>query len=761
MGFQGFNRIFTLMKKLILYTAALMYLAGFSGIICQAQEMTDEEVLSAIKEHPYRAAACHSPYYAPEADYTPAPKGYKAFYISHIGRHGSRYQTHGDRIYDHVVAIMDSLHMANALTPSGDSLRAELRHIQQAHIGMDGMLTVRGSGEHTAIARRLAERCPGVFRQKDRKTVYCTSTTVQRTIQSMAGFLAGLKTSCPDLDYRIGCGFDEVEFRHPASRITNDRELDSLQTAEEKAMEPPMAEIDGLQTRLFKEYEASGDFLYQLFIASVSAGCLDIDVDPLRFFTAEELFSFYKKRDVSFNVKYGTFAPTREFKAKKGIVWLRRIIDDADDALDGNGHCADLRFAHDGNVGPMMNLLGIGGYAITALDDAPYRYWQSFRQICMGSNLQLEFYKNAKSDILVKALFNEKEIGFPGLEAVNNVYYKWSDVRRYMISKCEDVREVPDYYEEYIKGKAEEIRQLQKDELDGFYFITDMHFPVNYGNAAALMEYLENNTDKRLIVYGGDALTYVNDMEEGMAMQISALEQMRGVTPILWARGNHDIVNYTGKKEWITEERETLPAWVSSELLGRFRPMSAVTNAEDPYTAYCWYDSPGRKVRYIVFDTTDKVQDDNMQSGLSDTQLRWIVENAVLSAPKGYKLVFLSHIPFIGSKEKTTSAAAALCALSTHTAFELDGKTYDFANRPDLQLVCCVCGHRHSDYSKEFPGGQPQINVMADCNYENLRRTAGTVEEQSFDYISISKDGHTIHTVRIGKGEDRNFQSMK
>lgn len=745
------------MKRGFCYFAAVLLCAAVSASVdCAAQFRTDEEIMSDIMEHPYRSAACHSPYYAPNVAYTPVPRGYKAIYISHLGRHGSRYQTNGAEVYDGILSLLDSLHSAKALTPQGDSLRMEIRHIRQAHNGMDGMLTRKGAAEQTGIAERLAERVPSVFRQKDRRIVSCSSTTTQRTIQSMSGFVAGLASECGDdgLDFRIGAGIDLVDYRRPEDKPAARVPSDSLVRAVQNSLSSKYV-FDALQSRLFHGYEASADELEILFNASSSAGCLDIDADPLRFFTTDEQFAFYKMRDVEFSAKYGTLAPLRSETAKNGRAYLRLIVSDADKALDGNGHCADLRFAHDGNVGPTMNLLGIGGYQQSAREEAPYRDWQSYAQICMASNLQLEFYRNSRSDILVKALFNERELTFPGLEAVNGVYYKWRDVRRYMIGKCEDLREVPDYYTAYIETKAEEIRRLQKDETDGFYFITDMHFPDNYGNSAALIERLENMTDRRVIIFGGDVLTYVDDIEKDMAMQISALQQMRGVSPVLWARGNHDFVNYTGKKEWIKGERKAFPAWESEKLLGYFRPVSAVSNPSDPYTSYFYYDSPGKKLRYVVFDTTDSVQDDNMQSGISGTQLNWIFEKAVLGAPKGYGIVFVGHKPFLGESD-AEPARDALSAFSTHSKYEYGGCSFDFATRPDVNMVCVICGHKHNDYSYEFPGGQPQINVEADCNYESLGRTKGTVEEQSFDYVSISKDGK-VRTVRIGKGEDRQF----
>jgi len=742
------------MRKALLFPLAVLALATVSTHRISAQELTDAEIISAIGEHPYRAAACHSPYYAPKVDYTPAPEGYEAFYVSHFGRHGSRFQTKGSEVYDATVSLLDSLHFAKALTLQGDSLRAELRHMQQAHLEKDGMLTERGAAEHTGIAGRLAARCPSIFAQPDRRTVNCTATQRQRTIQSMAGFIAGLQSVGGSLDYRINCGIELVNYKRPEDEPADSGLAGSIISEEVKALAPDYAALEALQSRLFNGYKASAKELEALFKASSTAGCLDIDVDPLRFFTLDELFVFYRQHDVGFNAKYGTFAPTRADAAKKGKAYLRLIVDDADKALDGNGHCADLRFAHDSNLGPLMNLLGIGGFAITAMEDAPYRYWQSFNQICMGSNLQLEFYRNAGKDVLVKALYNEKEVTFPGLDGINGVYYRWSDVRRYMIGKCENVREVPSYYEAYIKAKAKHIRKLQKDELEGFYFITDMHFPDNRGFSAALVEYLEQNAGNRLIVYGGDAISYVDDINEGMSMQISALEQMRAYSPILWARGNHDILNYTGKKEWINGERKALPAWESVKLLGSFRPVGAVTNEADPYTAYFYYDNAPKKVRYIVFDTTDTVKDDNMQSGLSDVQLAWIVEKAILEAPEGYGIVFISHKPFLG--EKSCPAQSALSAFSTHSEFTFGGRTFDFSKRRDINMICTVCGHRHKDYSFVFPGGQPQINVTADCDYDWEKRAQDSIEDQSFDYVSISRDGN-IRTVRIGKGKDREF----
>ena len=48
--------------------------------------------------------------------------------------------------------------------------------------------------------------------------------------------------------------------------------------------------------------------------------------------------------------------------------------------------------------------------------------------MCMASNLQLVFYRDANGEILVKALYNEREMRIKGLTPLSGPYYRWRDV---------------------------------------------------------------------------------------------------------------------------------------------------------------------------------------------------------------------------------------------------------------------------------------------------------------------------------------------
>ena len=117
---------------------------GLAISAAYAQEQSPKMV-QFLKEFPQRAAFNTHSYEFIDVDDTPAPKGYRAFYISHYGRHGSRSDWGGNYTYK---LVRDVLAKAKAdgvaLTPAGDSLLHESAIIFDTYDGMDGRLTPRG-----------------------------------------------------------------------------------------------------------------------------------------------------------------------------------------------------------------------------------------------------------------------------------------------------------------------------------------------------------------------------------------------------------------------------------------------------------------------------------------------------------------------------------------------------------------------------------------------------------------------------------------
>ena len=122
------------------------------------------------------------------APLTPAPEGKQPFYISHYGRHGSRY-LNNRKGYDVPYNYLRRADSLGLLTPKGQEVYKEIRKIIDDSEGRWGDLSGLGKRQHRQIACRMVERFPEVF--KGHAFVDARSTVVNRCVLSM-GPLAAL-----------------------------------------------------------------------------------------------------------------------------------------------------------------------------------------------------------------------------------------------------------------------------------------------------------------------------------------------------------------------------------------------------------------------------------------------------------------------------------------------------------------------------------------------------------------------------------------
>lgn len=425
-------------------SAAAVAISGTAAVSAQTAEHR-REVMELLKEDPTRSVNLHHNYEAPEkiAD-TPAPKGYKPFYVSHYGRHGSRYHW-TDKYLVAPLATFDSLHVRGLLTEEGESVRNDLQVLLAAHKGQVGYLTHKGAAQHQEIAARLHARCPGIFSQKDRREVYCVSTDVQRCIQSMANFCVQLAKESPELHFTMDAGERFTGY------LSNSRGVAKM-GPREKFVEDSVLTANLDPSRLLGAWTVNPQeavklmpggnarkFFSDVLWAGSIGQCLDME-DPYvyRRFTPEELYALWTYNDVKY---YNSMNATIENGRSKDLVGkrnLRDILEKADAAVEGNGHAADLRFGHDTGLSPLLSLLRVEGLEEERhMADAIDGVWYGFDRMPMASNLQIIFYRNKKGDVLVKLLRNERETLIPALKPFSGPYYRWSDLREYFVRLCE------------------------------------------------------------------------------------------------------------------------------------------------------------------------------------------------------------------------------------------------------------------------------------------------------------------------------------
>ncbi len=418
------------MKRFLIFAAVL---TGFCSI---GTAQTYEEAIAANRD----LAAYAFVTYRPEisAD-TPAPKGYEPVYMSHYGRHGSRYHT-GDSFFRAGAAGLQAAKEAGILSKTGEQLLTDFMAVKEAHDGMLGQLSPLGAREHRGIASRLYDRNKALFNSKTRNFIRCISSPIQRCIISMTNFTTSLNDKNPALDFSYDTG--DKYFRYICKEFT-DKELKDKYLFIADSLSNAICTYDKLFASVFtdqaKARELIADpqsFIRSIYMTGCIAPCLDfLNVDIFGYFDIDEL----TRQSIALNNRFlGGHGPSKEIGLERGRTarsLARDFITKADEALAPNSNlCADLRFGHDTGIVPLLTFLGVEGYDKPVPIASAQEGWRCYERVCMATNFQMIFFRGKDGDFLVKMLCNEKEVTIPALPTKTGPFYDWSTLREYILS---------------------------------------------------------------------------------------------------------------------------------------------------------------------------------------------------------------------------------------------------------------------------------------------------------------------------------------
>ena len=427
------------MKKL-LFTAIISLFA----ITTIAQSVQED-----LKRDIRYSASNQMAYPTPTQALTPAPEGYKPFYISHYGRHGSRYLIN-PKDYSYPHEVLKSADSAGVLTPLGKDVLKRYEIIIQEADNRYGELTPLGAEQHRQIARRMYERFPEVF--EGNVWVDAKSTVVIRCILSMTNELTELTRLNPKLRIRHDASMHDMYYMN-----FNDKELlkkkwnkESNDVYEKYFKE--MVNYDYAFCQLFTDTSFvwrkadARKFYEKLFHTANNLQNLEArkKVTLYDLFTDEDMYNNWRVANMWWYLGYG-FSQLNGGKqpyVQRNL--LRKIIEEADSCIVLQNPGATLRFGHETMVMPLTVLMGLNGYDLVTDDYAhlDQKGWVNYRIFPMGANIQLVFYRRntGNKDVLVKVLLNENEATLP-IKSNTAPYYKWSEVRDYYIKKIESYKE--------------------------------------------------------------------------------------------------------------------------------------------------------------------------------------------------------------------------------------------------------------------------------------------------------------------------------
>lgn len=395
-----------------------------------------EEVLRPV-EH---SAGSSMAYRFEAAPQTPAPEGYRPFYIGHFGRHGSRYHT-TEHIYRKFRDLFAEADEAGALTPLGRDVRQRMEAIFARCDGRAGVLTPRGEEEHRAIAGRMYDSYPEVFapRADGREVrIFSRSTSVERVVLSMRAFDAELSRraphaaieEAPEGAYNAYLNHYTPEYKEyyrngPWRALYEQKREEWI--APRRLVESLFSDGEFIRRRI----AGQRNFMTEFFaVASILQDC-PVDETLYDLFTDDEIYALWRLQNLNQYLRKGPSALAGELAASIARPLLRDFVACADAAVAGDAPAADLRFGHGEGLMPLAALMQLEGASRPEQDpERVEQAWQDFRVTPMAGNIQWIFYRNAQGDVLVKFLLNERETRIP-IRSATGPYYRWRDVRRF------------------------------------------------------------------------------------------------------------------------------------------------------------------------------------------------------------------------------------------------------------------------------------------------------------------------------------------
>ena len=409
-------------------------------------------------------------YYAYPAPKKPvsvkAPEGYTPFYISHYGRHGSRWLPSDSRY----IWVNQHFDDESNLTPLGKKVKGWLTQVWENAKGNGGKLTKLGEKQHRGIADRMAHNFPQIFAKGNH--VQARSSVVDRCAKSMLAFTDELRQLQPSLDMDV--------------------KTDSADMAWIAYTSP---EVKALENRTHIVAKVSPDrFLYQLFkditkvddpiklmseIHTIASSIQDVGLNFKSYprqiekglyglFTDEEFKAFYDANNLRMTICNGVYPTNERIPARSAISLWENVEAEADKALASDRPSATLRFGHDTSLYRLYSLMNMFFARPDACCDtdakmASYKKESDAMDVVvpMAANLQLVFYKKKQwnraypeSNVLVRILCNERNVGELNLNAyiynddiedMAGNYYTWASLKNYMheyIHYLEHVRQL-------------------------------------------------------------------------------------------------------------------------------------------------------------------------------------------------------------------------------------------------------------------------------------------------------------------------------
>lgn len=364
------------------------------------------------------------------------PDSLSVIYLSHVGRHGSRYPAGSANCLKMRQALehADSL---GTITPLGKDMLALTRSVIAASNNRWGALDSLGMAEQRAIASRMFAAYSNLIGEGC--TVNAIASYSPRVMMSMFSFIHQLDRLNNRANYLTSAGRMNSPLLRPF-----DVDPDYLEFRRENIWEPPYSEyisqacpITAVVRVLGRDYpfgdtDAARDLAITQYYVVAGLEAMEMPSQMSKYFTPEEANALWS----CFNLRQylqRTATTVSTVPADIASQLLLDIVTKADAAVDGsNPATIDLRFGHAETLMPLLSLLHLPGcYYMTNYFDTVASHWRDFYVVPMAANIQFIFTRAKNGQVYVRTDLNEEPVTL--IPGDDRLYIPWGDARAYIL----------------------------------------------------------------------------------------------------------------------------------------------------------------------------------------------------------------------------------------------------------------------------------------------------------------------------------------
>lgn len=358
-------------------------------------------------------------------------------YISHVGRHGSRYpasSAHCQKLKE----ALENAKQIGTITKLGNDLLDLTNNIMEKSTNKWGALDSLGMAEQRSIATRMMKNFPSVFKEGGAVNALCSYSP--RSMMSMYSFMHQMDRLNNKLEYSTSAGRKFSYLMRPF-----DTNRDYIEFREDDLWKPAYDEyfeefcpITPITKVLGRDYpfgdtNAARDLSLTEYYVLAGLQAMEMKSEMSKYFTADEMNALWS----CFNLRqYLQRSSTTVSSVPADIAsdLVLDIITRADQAIEGqNSTVADLRFGHAETVLPLISILRLPGcYYLTNYFDTVGKNWRDFSIVPMAANVQFILMKHSKTGKwYVRIDLNEKPVSL--IPGDSRIYIPWGEARRYMM----------------------------------------------------------------------------------------------------------------------------------------------------------------------------------------------------------------------------------------------------------------------------------------------------------------------------------------